>query len=413
MAIKKLRSGKYQIDYYDNEHIRTRKSYDTQRDAKDALANIRGRVRANEYVPERKIPKFSEQADEWLAGKSAGKTARRPGTRANWRAHLDRHLNPKIGAWRLDYITVARVEKVRIELLGSGLSVSSAQAIITTLGAVLKMAKRHGTIRQNVVEDIERMYEGSKERKDEDEEAAKSVDPAKVLNPAEIALLLANADEGYYRTLFQVAFITGMRNGELFALRWTDVELGDLGATGKGKIQVKWSLTWANDGDDENMTPRFFEPKTKAGTRTIWIPPSLVSALKVWKLRCPPGELVFPDSDGRPMHRANALKRGLRPALRRAQLRQVTMHSLRHSCASAMIANGAVVTEVQHKLGHSSPNVTLRVYAHWFENTESDATERMTDTLIADMKKGARNQDGHFLDTLDADAEIASSTAGA
>ncbi len=57
---------------------------------------------------------------------------------------------------------------------------------------------------------------------------------------------------------------------------------------------------------------------------------------------------------------------GLRPALKRAKLRKVTIHSLRHTFASALIMDGKPVTQIAHLLGHSSPAITLKVYPHWF-----------------------------------------------
>jgi integrase len=70
------------------------------------------------------------------------------------------------------------------------------------------------------------------------------------------------------------------------------------------------------------------------------------------------------------------------PALARARMRRVTFHSLRHSCASAMIAAGAPVTEVQHRLGHANPAITLQVYSHFFKHTESDAADRLANSLL-------------------------------
>jgi integrase len=108
-----------------------------------------------------------------------------------------------------------------------------------------------------------------------------------------------------------------------------------------------------------------------------------VKALKVWKLQCPLGELglVFPCEDGTPMQRWFVIKRGLKPALSRAGLRHVDVHSLRHSFASSLIAAGAPVTEVQYLLGHSNPTTTLTVYSHWFRGGDSGALGRLADQL--------------------------------
>jgi len=96
------------------------------------------------------------------------------------------------------------------------------------------------------------------------------------------------------------------------------------------------------------------------------------------------------------MHRSTAVRYGLWPALSRAGLRRVNMHSLRHSFSSALIMAGAPVTEVQSLLGHSSPAVTLKVYSHWFKNVETDSVDRLAKSLTT----GSKNL-GHFLDTLE------------
>jgi Phage integrase family len=109
---------------------------------------------------------------------------------------------------------------------------------------------------------------------------------------------------------------------------------------------IRRSLSWARPQGEE-VRPRYFPPKTKAGRRTISIPALLVAELKRWKLQCPISEdgLVFPTTDGKPMPRAKMLQTQFYPALSRAKLRRVTFHTLRHSCASAMIASGAPITE--------------------------------------------------------------------
>src|SRR5262249_5815053 len=134
----------------------------------------------------------------------------------------------------------------------------------------------------------------------------------------------------------------------------------------------------------ESIRPRFYPPKTAAGVRRIPIPTELAAVLRIWKLQCPPArdDLVFPAADGRPIRRSNALRYGIWPAPRRADLRRVNMHSLRHSFASALIIGGASVTEVQALLGHANPAITLRIYSHWFNATDSGAVSRLSKTIL-------------------------------
>jgi len=82
-----------------------------------------------------------------------------------------------------------------------------------------------------------------------------------VLNPQEIQLLLEAANAGLERTLFETAYLTGARQGELLALRWTDLELPKVGA---GKMVIRRSLSWARL-KGEVTRPRYYPPKTAAG----------------------------------------------------------------------------------------------------------------------------------------------------
>jgi integrase len=103
--------------------------------------------------------------------------------------------------------------------------------------------------------------------------------------------------------------------------------------------------------------------------------------------------LVFSTADGAPIRRSNALRYGMWPALKRAGLRRVTMHSLRHSFASALIMQGAPITEVQHLLGHSSPAVTLKVYSHWFRDLHIDSLASLSTAIFRNSNQDTRQFD--------------------
>ncbi len=402
--IQKTVGARWQIDYRDGQGRRHRATFDTKKEADNALTDIKSRIGKGEYVASKLLPHFRELAEDWFRSKGD----RRPGTVGNWRAQIDLHLNPKLGDLRLDRIDVALIEKLRDELRAK-LSAKSVNAVLTTAAAIFKLAVRRKLATGNPAADAERAFMGATELKDEatKEQRGDGVQPLRpeeVLDPNEIRKVLEKAEPGYYRTLFLTAYLTGMRSGELFALRWSDIELKGIDAeTGKessrGRILVRRSLSWARvKKDDGPVRPRFFPPKTKAGVRTLPIPMELAGALRRWKLQCPQSEhdMVFPMPDGQPMHRSTALRYGLWPALSRAGLRRVNMHSLRHSFASALIMAGAPVTEVQSLLGHSSPAVTLKVYSHWFKNVETDSVDRLAKSLTT----GSKNL-GHFLDTLE------------
>jgi len=192
--------------------------------------------------------------------------------------------------------------------------------------------------------------------------------------------MLKATTPGVYRAFFTTAALTGARSGELFALRWNDIEMPK---DGLAYISIRRTVSWARLKDEE-IRPRYYQPKTKAGVRRIPISAELTSVLRIWKLQCPPTPegLVFPARNGRPIRRSNALRYGLWPAFKGAGLRQVNVHSLRHSFASALIMEGAAVTEVQALLGHASPEITLRIYSHWFKKVDSGVVGRLSQTLL-------------------------------
>ena len=350
----------------------------TKKAAEDHRASTQVKVRHGEYVDPTKTPTFKAATEVWYASK----TDRRVSHVADLRSRLDKHLLPRLGALRLNHITVAMVESLRNDLRAQEYAPRTINTIVRIAGAVFRAGIRRGEAVRNPVDQIERAFTATRELvpgEDGDSVNPDSVNPDSVLSPSQVRLMLDAATPGYYRTLFTMAFVTGMRSGELLALRWGDLEFD--GADGsRGKIYVRRTLSRARVDRKEPVRARFYPPKTKAGVRSITIAPEMVSMLKAWQLQCTPSDLnsVFPGDDGQPACRDRILKCGLHPALRRAELRQVTFHSLRHSCASAMIAAGAPITEIKHRLGHASAAITLRVYSHFFKDAE---TERRTGWL--------------------------------
>ncbi len=170
-----------------------------------------------------------------------------------------------------------------------------------------------------------------------------------------------------------VALATGMRRGELVALRWKDVDLDG------GKLRVEQSIEQTKTG------LRFKSPKTKHGRRTISIPPAVVADLRAhWKAlqeqrlalglgRSAPDDLVFTMWDGSP-RKPNALTNDW---LRASAVigRRISLHALRHTHASSLIAAGVDILTISRRLGHANPKITLSVYGHLYGNTDDKAAQ--------------------------------------
>jgi integrase len=201
-----------------------------------------------------------------------------------------------------------------------------------------------------------------------------------ILLPDQIGIVL-RALRG--RSLYGVAVIalaTGMRRGEIVALRWGDIDLDG------GKVRVERSLEQSNAG------LAFKEPKTKAGRRVVSIPSSVVGELRNhWReqqeRRLALGigkagheDLVFPRWDGSPWPPDRLSSTWARTVLV-LKLPKVTFHALRHTHVSQLIAAGLDVVTVSRRIGHSSPTVTLSVYAHLFGNTDDRAASAVETAL--------------------------------
>jgi integrase len=124
----------------------------------------------------------------------------------------------------------------------------------------------------------------------------------------------------------------------------------------------------------------------------------MMKELKAWKLACPPNslELIFPNRSGNPLNHNNMVNRHFNTALKKAGVERIRFHDLRHTYASLLIEQGENIKYIQTQLGHSSPTVTLNVYAHLMKPINQEAPSRLENTIfessgskmVAEMQKG-------------------------
>ena len=159
-----------------------------------------------------------------------------------------------------------------------------------------------------------------------------------------------------------------LRQGEILGLQWHDVDFE--------KKQIRIARTYNHE--------RFFEPKTRGSLRKIDMAPVLVKELAAWKLASGGKNegLVFQSDEGTPIVCHNMKSRHFFPALQKAEIAPIRFHDLRHTYASLMLAQGENVKYIQTQLGHSSPTVTLNVYAHLLKETNQEAVCRLENTIF-------------------------------
>jgi len=191
--------------------------------------------------------------------------------------------------------------------------------------------------------------------------------------------------------LLTMAVVTGMRRGELLALRWADIDFE------RGSLRVLHSVSLiAKYGYVEG------KPKTAAGKRTISLPAFFIDMLKQHRVQQAESQeaaehwedrdLVFPNLVGGYLH-PNHMGDAFRKLLKDAGLPPMHFHDLRHSAATILLAKGVNIKVIQELLGHSDIAITLRVYGHLLPSMQGDAVETWEDVFGEDENEAEEDKE--------------------
>lgn len=341
------------------------------------LADVRRgiwRPPTNHPVSEPSIdPGFHEFASAWVARRQDEVSVR---TVEDYRWALSHHLLPFFRKHRLSEITIAEVDRYRASkvherehrLADRPLSNRSINATLSVLAQVLEVALDYGHIASNPARGRRRRLKEQTPRRS-------------WLEPEQVGPLLDATVRGLRggkttpdlrtRTLFATAICTGLRVGELLALRWRDVELA------RGRLVVVQSKTEAGSGRVIDLWAEIADD---------------LASYKAQSHRVGPADLVFGTSTGRPDTRTNVAKR-LKRAVARANRHlavaeqpliptQLSPHSLRRTFASLLYFRGENPVYVMHQMGHTDPKLALRIYTQVTgEQRRRSAGERLTAVL--------------------------------
>ena len=285
-------------------------------------------------------------------------------TYALYRRHLDNHILPSPGHIQLRKLTADQVQAFCSQMSKNGLKSGTVRPVHTILDAALQDAVRWKRLTINVCETVKLPRHTQREVQPLDQEQARR--------------LLDAARGSRLDCILIVALTTGMRLGEILALRWSDIDLE------VRVLQVRHTVDYIK-GHGWVET----EPKTEHGRRSLLLPQVTVDALKAHRtsqleVRLKAGTrwkeqgLVFPNRDGGYFRRPR-LYAIFKQLLQEAHLPDMHFHDLRHSAATILLSMGVPAKVVQEILGHGNISTTMNIYGHVFPSMHRDAMDEMDD----------------------------------
>jgi len=343
----------------------------TKREAQVKLAELIASVSQAKYVEPNKVT-----VAEWVRGRvdvweSAGDISAR--TAQRYRQLVENQIAPHIGVKLLQKLRPLDIETWHDALRAAGrvrgkgeLSARTIGHAHKVLGRALADAVGHEVIHRNV---------------------ARLKKPPKVDDDGEMVIvrdvpdLLKKMEGSALRLPGLLGLLCGMRIGEVLALRWRNVDMD-------GKvIKVREALEETGKHGIRSKLP-----KSKAGRRDITMPDDVVEAMRAYRRdqlelrlqlgqgRLPDDALLFATLEGEPRS-PSTVSRAWGDFAGKIGLPEVTFHNLRHSHASQLIDAGVDIVTISKRLGHAKPDITLRIYAHLFRESDAKAAAAINAAL--------------------------------
>jgi integrase len=334
--------------------------------------------------------RLSQWAEQWLAllarGEANGKRRGLVGARTRQRYNelLKLYVLPAIGDRPLQQITATEIDNLYIKL-ETRLSIASVRHVHVCLRACLAVAVRKGYLQKNVADDA-------------DVPRAEDVDVGQALDPAEMKRLLDGFRGSVLHAPVCTAAFTGVRLGELLALRWSDLD--PAAKTLRIERAVEQTTEYGR---------RLKEPKSRRGTRTIVLDDAVLTLLLAERekyqrlaagvpdgvqvdlslVKLPPDALMFPSPPpaGEPfdfarLRNPKSVTKETRKRFRKLGFTALRFHDLRASHGTALLDAGVPVHVVAARLGHDAA-VLLKAYAKRTKKADTSAA-----AVIGELSKG-------------------------
>ncbi len=341
-TVRRLPSGRYQARYRDGsgKQVSAPQTFATKADGNRWLAKVQTEMDAGRWIdPKAGKETLKAYAERWVETRLVGGRPLAPRTAELYRAQLKNHIVPALGSTPLRQLDASAVRAWYGKLSGpSGPGQVTAAKCYRLLRAICTTAVDDNVIARNPCSIRGAGQERSSER------------PMFTLAQVQA---LADAVEDRWRALILLAAWTGLRIGELSALRREHLDLQ------AGTVSVKIAVV-----DVVGQERSYGPPKSAAGRRTVAIPPHIVPDLErhlAMYAELGAHGLVFVGPKGGPIRRNNFSSKVWAPAAEAAGLPTGShLHDLRGWGATIAARHGATTKELMHRLGHASPAAALR-----------------------------------------------------
>ena len=336
-----------------------------KKDAETVYAQRLYEVRSGKYpiLRRRSRLRFQEFATEWL--RTYAKSHTRVSTYAGYEWLIRCHLIPGFGAKLLPTLTPKDVQEyVAAKRDAHAVSFRTINHSLTVLNEMLEHAVEWGHLAANPAARVRKLRIPKH--------------PEKIWTIAEIRrFLLAASDE--WRPLFVVAVFTGLRLGELQALRWQ-------GASAPNFTTNKLEVSESHSQRGRTIGPT----KSDRSVRAVDMVPSVRTVLRALQAQHPEG-FVFPAADGSVLSSWTLHDHGWAPTHARAEVSYIPFKNLRHTFASLLITAGKHPKYIQDQLGHASAGFTLDTYGHLMERLPVTPVEWIDDLVFPEGLQAALN----------------------
>lgn len=350
----------------------TRRGFKTKKEAMNAYKALIVDVEVNGYKAQ-KMDTVEDLYHIWLP---IYQNTVRSSTFKKTKGIFEYHIIPTLGRYRVEKLTVMHCQEAVNKWYED---LKRYDKVVPYAKKLLKYATSIDLISKNPMESVT-MPKRKEYNEDAEIENFYSKEELKEFLISLKSMRLTNKKQKI--TFFRLLSATGLRRGEIVALKWSDIDMLT------GMITIDKNLTYDNNG--LVMNP----PKTKESKRKIMIDQSTLGVLKDWKktqtkelarlgLRKKENQPIFQNGSNN-YHQPTAPRKWLESILKKNGMPFITLHGFRHTHCSILFEAGLNVKQVQKRLGHSDIKTTLDIYTHLTQKSKNEVASIYGDIMKFD-----------------------------